>query len=94
LFIAVGEADFFSAFALVSGTALSSELTTGVVLIIFLLQFFYRNAHFLAPVDFSDLRGIPYIENIQYTGQWWANSAMTSLFSSGPAATHAPQFTH
>ena len=34
LFIAVGEADFFSAFALVSGTALGSELTTGVVLII------------------------------------------------------------
>jgi hypothetical protein len=31
--IAVGEADFFSAFALVSGTALGSELIAGVVLI-------------------------------------------------------------
>jgi hypothetical protein len=37
---AVGAADFFSAFALVSGTALGSELTTGVVLIFISPQFF------------------------------------------------------
>jgi hypothetical protein len=35
VFVALGEADFFAAFALVSGMALGSELTTGVVLIIF-----------------------------------------------------------
>ena len=58
LFIAVGEADFFSAFALVSGTVLGSELTTGVVLIIFLLQFFFTGMPtLLAPVDLSYLRG-------------------------------------
>jgi hypothetical protein len=58
LFIAVGEADFFSAFALVSGTVLTSELTTGVVLIISSPSIFLnRNAHSLAPVDLSDLRG-------------------------------------
>jgi hypothetical protein len=53
LFVACGEADFFSAFVLVSGTALGSELTTGVVLIIFSPSnfFFYRNVHPLTLVD-------------------------------------------
>jgi hypothetical protein len=46
LLVAVGEADFFSTFALVSGTALGSELTTGVVLI------------FSSPQKFSFLVGI------------------------------------
>ncbi len=58
LFIAVGEADFFSAFALVSGTVLASELTTGVVLIISSPSIFLTGMPtFLAPVDLSDLRG-------------------------------------
>jgi hypothetical protein len=49
LLIAVGDADFFSAFALVSGTALGSELTTGVVLIFSSPQkaFFNWNDHCL-----------------------------------------------
>ena len=58
LFVAVGEADFFSAFALVSGTVLASELTTGVVLIISSPSIFLTGMPtFLAPVDLSDLRG-------------------------------------
>jgi hypothetical protein len=97
LFVACGEADFFSAFALVSGTALDSELTTGVVLI------------FSSPQNFSFLVGMatvwlrrwflhypkqPRTENNQAAGQWWADSAIASRFSSGPAATHEPQLTH
>jgi len=54
LFIAVGEADFFSAFALVSGMALDSELTAGVVLIFFSPSIFFAGMPtFLAPVDLS-----------------------------------------
>jgi hypothetical protein len=36
----------------------------------------------------------PRTENIQYTGQWCANSAMASLLLSRPAATHEPQLAH
>jgi hypothetical protein len=56
--IAVGDADFFSVFAMVSGTALGSELTAGVVLIISSpSNFFKRVVHSLAPSALSVIGG-------------------------------------
>src|SRR5579859_52291 len=95
LFVACGEADFFSTLALVSWPALGSELT-GVVLIFccsskFLLLI-ERRLFGSSPV--SQLSEATAQWKLQYTRQWCANSAMASLFSSGPAATQEPQLTH